>query len=55
MFQIIKAELKQWLNGHTNSMCACQVISIQNLCHTWVILITTHFLYPNIGVSACIF
>jgi len=40
---------------HANSMCARRAITIQNLCHTWVILISTHFLYPKIGVSAWIF
>ena len=41
--------------AHANSMCARRDITIQNLCHTWVILMTTHFFYPNIGVSALIF
>ena len=36
-------------------MCARRVITIQKLSHTWVILMTTHFLYPKIGVSAWIF
>jgi len=39
---------------HANSMCAHQVITIQKLCYTWVILMTTHFLYPKIRVSALI-
>jgi len=37
-----------------NSMCARRVI-VQNVCHAWVILMTTHFLYLKIGVSAWIF
>jgi len=36
-------------------MCARQDITIQNLCHACVIVITTHFLYPKIGVSTWIF
>jgi len=36
------------------SRCAW-VITIQNLYPAWVILMTTHFLYPKIGVSAWIF
>ena len=44
-----------WCIAHANSMCADKDITIQNLCHTWVILMITHFLYPKIRVSAWIF
>jgi len=43
------------MSCHANSMCAHRVIPIQNLCHAWVILTTTHFLYPKIAVSAWTF
>ena len=45
----------RWCIAHANSMCAHWVITIQNLCHTWVILKTTHFLYPKIRVNAWMF
>ena len=45
----------RWCIAHTNSMCARRVITIQNLRHTWVILMTTHFLCSKIGASTCIF
>jgi len=41
-----------WCIAHANSMCARRVITIQNLCNAWVIVRTTDFLYPTIGVSA---
>ena len=36
-------------------MCARGFITVQNSYHAWVIFMTTHFLYPKIGVSAYIF
>jgi len=45
----------RWCIAHANNMYACRVITVQNLCHTWVILMTAHFLFPKIGVSAQIF
>jgi len=42
----------RWCIAHANGKYARQVISIQNLCHAWVISMTIHFLYPKIGVSA---
>jgi len=36
-------------------MCARRDITIQSLSHAWVILMTTHFLYPKIRVSTWIF
>ena len=44
----------RWCIAGANSMCARRDITIQNLCHAWVILMTTHFLYPKIGVSTWI-
>ena len=44
----------RWCIAHTNSMCACRVINIQNICHTWVILMTIH-LHPKIRVNTWIF
>ena len=44
----------RWCIAGANSMCAHQDITIQYLCHAWVILMTTHFLYPKIGVSTWI-
>jgi len=29
----------RWCIAHDNSMCACRVITIQNVCHAWVILV----------------
>ena len=45
----------RWCSAHANSMCACWVITIQNFSHTWVILMTIHFLYLKIGANAWIF
>jgi len=45
----------RWCIAHANCMCARWDITIQNLCHAWMILMTTHYLYPKIGVSAWIF
>ena len=45
----------RWYIAHANSMCAHKVITVQNLCRAWVILMTTNFLHPKIQVSAWIF
>ena len=36
----------KWCITHVNSMCERRAISNQNFCYAWVILMTTHFLYP---------
>ena len=45
----------RWCIAHANNIYARQVITINNLCHAWVILRLTRFLYTKIGVSAWIF
>jgi len=45
------SESFQMMYAHANSRCARRVTTIQNLCHTWVIFMATHFLCPQIGVS----
>jgi len=49
---LLHGKLRQKLCG---TMCARRVITIQNVCHAWVILMTTHILYPKTGLSAWIF
>jgi len=54
----LRLKSPQWVISndvlHVNDMCARRVITVQNLCYAWVILMNTHFLYPKIGVSAWI-
>jgi len=41
--KISSVRVFRWCIAHANSMCARQVITIQNLCHTWVILVGNFF------------
>jgi len=48
MTKIFSVRAFRWCIVHANSMCACRDVAIQNLCHTWEILMITIFFSPKL-------